>query len=100
MCIETERLIIRSTEQSDAKAYIDMASDGSLDEDIFCGCSRDYEEWIPGWIQENIGLDKEDDPMKESIAYTIVEKGMRQKRPGHMSSTFWNIMRYFTIFMK
>lgn len=74
MYIETERLIIRSTEHSDAKAYIDMASDGSLDEDIFCGCSREYEEWIPGWIQENIGLDKEDDPMKESIAYTIVEK--------------------------
>ena len=74
MYIETERLIIRSTEPSDAKSYIDMASDGSLDEDIFCGCSREYEEWIPGWIQENIGLDKEDDPMKESIAYTIVEK--------------------------
>lgn len=74
MYIETERLIIRSTEPSDAKAYIDMASDGSLDEDIFCGCSRDYAEWIPGWIQENIELDKEDNPMKESIAYTIVEK--------------------------
>ena len=42
MYIETERLIVRSTEPSDAKAYIDMASDGSLDEDIFCGCSRDY----------------------------------------------------------
>ncbi len=74
MYIETERLIIRSTESSDAKAYIDMASDGSLDEDIFCGCSRDYVQWIPGWIQENIQLDKEDNPMKESIAYTVVEK--------------------------
>lgn len=42
MYIETERLIIRSTEPSDAKSYIDMASDGSLDEDIFCGCSREY----------------------------------------------------------
>ena len=27
-----------------------------------------------GWIEENIQLDKEDNPMKESIAYTIVEK--------------------------
>ena len=43
MYIETERLIIRSTEPSDAKSYIDMASDGSLDEDIFCGCSY-YED--------------------------------------------------------
>ena len=34
MYIETERLIIRSTEPSDAKSYIDMASDGSLDEEI------------------------------------------------------------------
>jgi len=74
MYIETERLIIRSTEPSDAESFIEMASDGSLDEDIFCGCSRDYAEWMHGWIQENIELDKEDNPMKESIAYTIVEK--------------------------
>lgn len=74
MYIETEQLIIRSTEPSDANAYIDMASDGSLDEDIFCGCSRDYAEWMPGWIEENILFDKEDNPMTESIAYTIVEK--------------------------
>jgi hypothetical protein len=33
MYIETERLIIRSTEPSDAKAYIEMALDGSLDEE-------------------------------------------------------------------
>ncbi len=37
MYLETDRLIIRSMELADEKAYIEMASDGSLDEDIFSG---------------------------------------------------------------
>lgn len=51
-----------------------MASDGSLDEDIFCGTQGKYYEWMHGWIKETILLDREDNPKKDYIAYTIVEK--------------------------
>ena len=40
--IETERLIIRSMELTDEQAFIEMASDGSLDEDILCGWDGKY----------------------------------------------------------
>ena len=52
MYIETDRLIIRDMQVSDEPAYVDMASDGSLDEDIFAGCSTKYHEWMCGWIAE------------------------------------------------
>ncbi len=74
MYIETDRLIIRSIELTDEKAYIEMASDGSLDEDIFCGCHGEYQEWMHGWVKEAMLLDREDNPKNDYMAYTIVEK--------------------------
>ena len=74
MYIETDRLIVRNMEQEDDKAYIEMASDGSLDEDIFCGCGSNYHEWMPGWVKDTILLNEKDNPKKDYLAYTIVEK--------------------------
>lgn len=74
MHIETDRLIIRSTEFSDCEAYIEMASDGSLDEDIFGGWDGEYSELIPEWIKESILLDRKDNPKNDYLSYTIVEK--------------------------
>lgn len=74
MYIETERLIIRDVEATDEKAYLEMVSDGSLDEDIFGGYSGTYQEWIPGYIKETIRLSERDNPQEDYLAYTIVEK--------------------------
>lgn len=72
MFIETERLIIRSLEVTDEKAYIEMASDGTLQE-IFGDCSR-CQEWMKDWITEARELDRQDDPHQEYLAYAIIQK--------------------------
>lgn len=74
MYLETDRLIIRSIEMADVKAYIEMASDGSLDEDIFSGYHGECSEWIPEWVNEAILLDRKDNPKHEYMSYTIIEK--------------------------
>jgi len=74
MYIETDRLIVRNMEQEDENAYIAMASDGSLDEDIFSGCGSNYHKWMPEWVKGTILLNEEDNPKKDYLAYTIVEK--------------------------
>ncbi|WP_167956169.1 GNAT family N-acetyltransferase [Anaerosporobacter faecicola] len=71
MHIESENLIIRTLKETDAEEFIDMASDGSLQE-IF-GKEEEY-SWLSGWIGEAIDLTKEDDPWKEYLAYAIVRK--------------------------
>lgn len=72
MFIETERLIIRSIEPTDEQAYIDMASDGSL-QDIFGDCS-DCREWMSSWIHEARALDRQNNPAGEYLAYTVTDK--------------------------
>lgn len=72
MFIETERLIIRSIEPTDEQAYIDMASDGSL-QDIFGDCS-DCREWMGTWIQEARALDQKNNPAGEYLAYAVTDK--------------------------
>lgn len=74
MYLETERLIIRSIKPGDEAAFIEMASDGSLDEDIFGGWPGEYAVFIHEWILEAMSLDEEDDPEKDYLAYAIVEK--------------------------
>ncbi len=72
MHIETERLLIRSMKLTDEKAYVEMASDGSLHE-IFGDCSE-CDKWMRNWIKEVILLDQGDNPNKEYLAYAILEK--------------------------
>lgn len=52
MFLETKRLIIRSIRTSDEKAFIEMASDGSLTE-IFGDCSECH-KWMGEFISEAI----------------------------------------------
>ena len=74
MYIETERLIIRSLESADEQAYVKIASDGSLDEDIFSGWEGNYQEWMGEWIKESRELEIMDNPKKDYLAYAVVEK--------------------------
>ena len=74
MYIETERLIIRSMQLSDEAAFVEMASDGRLDRDIFGGWGKKYQEWMKKLVEESIKLDKENDPQKDYLAYTVVDK--------------------------
>ncbi len=69
MLIETSRLIIRDVEDDDERAFIEMASDGSLGKDI--GFDRDCYKWMNGWIVEAKELAIKDDPYTEYLAYTI-----------------------------
>lgn len=74
MYIETERLMIRSMEQADTDAFIEMTSDGSLG-DIF-GCFGEAEKcykWMGKWIRKSILLEKENNPARDYLVYTIVE---------------------------
>lgn len=72
MIVETERLKIRSIELQDEQGYIEMASDGSLQE-VFGDCT-DCREWMNSWIQEAQALDQEDNPSRKYLAYAITEK--------------------------
>lgn len=72
MILETQRLIIRSIQPTDEKAFIDMASDGSLWE-IFGDCSECH-KWMGEFISEAIKLEAEDNPYHEYLAYAIEDK--------------------------
>lgn len=72
MLLETRRLIIRSLHTSDEKAFIEMASDGSLTE-IYGDCSECY-KWMGEFISDAIKLEKEDDPFHEYLAFAIEDK--------------------------
>lgn len=74
MYLETKRLIIRSMSDYDEPFFMEMVADGSLNEDIFSGYDGDYHDWVKEWIAEAILLDKENNPRKDYLAYTIVEK--------------------------
>ena len=71
MKIESERLIIRSIEKGDEKAFAEMAKDGSLTE---VGFDDTCSEWIDDWINEAKMLDEKDDPRLDYIASTVCLK--------------------------
>lgn len=72
MFLETKRLIIRSLRASDEKAFIEMASDGSLTE-IFGDCSECH-KWMGEFISEAINLEMEDNPYNQYMAFAIEDK--------------------------
>jgi len=49
MNIETERIIIRSIQRGDEKAYAEMAKDGSLTE---IGFDENFSDWAEDWIRK------------------------------------------------
>ena len=72
MFLETKRLIIRSIQTSDEKAFIAMASDGSLTE-IYGDCSE-CDQWMGDFIREAIQLETEDNPYHEYLAFAIEDR--------------------------
>ena len=76
MRIETNRLIIRSLTLEDEQAFIEMASDGSLNE-IYGDCSE-CDKWMGQWIRESMQLEIENDPNREYLAFVIEEKNIGQ----------------------
>jgi len=80
------RLIIRSLLPADEKAFIDMASDGSLWE-IFGDCSECH-EWMGDFISEAIGLEAEDNPNHQYLAFAIEDKVSR-RTIGSVGSSYY-----------
>lgn len=90
MRIETERLIIRSLALSDEAAFIEMASDGSLNE-IFGDCSE-CRKWMGKWIRESIDLEAENNPYHAYLAFAVVEKASEQSI-GSVGTSFYEDMQ-------
>lgn len=68
MIINTERLKIRDIVLSDEKPFIEMASDGSLND---IGFDNNCSSWMKEWIIEAQGLEQNDNPRADYLAYTI-----------------------------
>ncbi len=75
MYIETDRLIIRSIQHGDEKAYAEMAKDGSLAE---IGFDEAFYDWAGGWIDEAAALSEKDDPRADYIPCTVILKSTGQ----------------------
>lgn len=86
MFSETKRLIIRSIRPSDEKAFIEMASDGSLTE-IYGDC-RECHKWMGEFISEAIQLEAEDNPWQEYLAFAIEDKA-DHRVIGSVGSTYY-----------
>lgn len=71
MVIETERLKIRDVALSDEQPFIEMASDGSLND---IGFNTDCSSWMREWILQAQSLEKLDNPRKDYLAYVIEER--------------------------
>ena len=71
MYTESERIIIRSVQYGDEKAFAEMAKDGSLAE---IGFDESFSDWAEAWIKEAIDLTEKDDPRADYIPCTIVLK--------------------------
>ena len=71
MYIETERIVIRSIQRGDGKAYAKLAEDESLTE---IGFDVNFSEWAEEWIEEALELTEKDDPRADYIPCTIVRK--------------------------
>lgn len=71
MVIETERLKIRDMALPDEKTFIEMASDGSLND---VGFSRNCSSWMKGWIIEAQNLAQKDNPRTDYLAYAIEDR--------------------------
>ncbi len=72
MKIETQRLLIRDVKTEDEVPYINMASDGSLND---CGFDVNCSRWITKWIAEAKEFAARNHPDRDYLAYTIALKG-------------------------
>lgn len=71
MMIETQRLLIRDLKQEDEKAFVKMASDGSLNDVGFGdGCG----DWMGDWISEAKQFAVRNNPGMDYLAYAVTLK--------------------------
>lgn len=71
MLIETQRLVIRELNLEDAKIFVSMASDGSLND---VGFDDNCDGWITKWLEEAKQFAIRDNPCKDYLAYVITLK--------------------------
>lgn len=71
MVIQTNRLKIRSIVLADEIPFIEMASDGSLND---VGFDKNCSSWMKDWILEAQSLEQKDKPRTDYLAYTIEDK--------------------------
>lgn len=90
MRFETERLIIRSLTLEDERAFIEMASDGSLTE-IFGDCSE-CDTWMGDWIRESMKLEVQNNPNREYLAFAIEEKSSN-RTVGSVGTSYYEDMQ-------
>lgn len=90
MRIETKRLVIRSLTLADEQAFIEMASDGSLNE-IYGDCSECH-KWMKKWIQESIQLEAENNPNHAYLAFVIEDKNSNQAI-GSVGTSYYEDMK-------
>lgn len=69
MFIKTDRLFIRDLETIDGIIFSNMASDGSLENDI--GFDIECRSWMDEWIVEARQLIDNDNPTENYLAYTV-----------------------------
>lgn len=74
MLIETKRLKIRNIILADKEPFIEMASDGSLND---VGFDRNCSSWMKDWILEAQRLEQKDNPRIDYLAYVIEDKRTR-----------------------
>ncbi len=86
MYLKTERLIVRSIQPSDEKAFVEMASDGSLWE-IFGDCSECH-KWMGEWIIDAMKMEKKNNPFQEYLAFVIEDKDSHEVM-GSVGSSFY-----------
>ena len=69
MFIKTDRLFIRDLETTDGIIFSNMASDGSLEDDI--GFDIECHSWMDEWMVEARQLIDNDNPTENYLAYTV-----------------------------
>lgn len=71
MLIETQRLIIRDLKMEDEIPFIEMASDGSLND---IGFDDSCSEWMAEWITEAKQFAIRNNPCRDYLAYAVTLK--------------------------
>lgn len=71
MKIETQRLAIRDLQSDDEKFFVEMASDGSLND---IGFDENCGEWMAEWITEAKQFAVRNNPKMDYLAYAVTLK--------------------------
>lgn len=90
MLLETQRLIIRDLLPEDEKTFVEMASDGSLNDigfDVNCGA------WMKAWITEARQFAIRNNPRKDYLAYVITLKNKNEVIIGSVGCSYYEDLK-------